>query len=129
MLLDGRRNWWEAPVAYTRAWVDLYSLAAMARADGYAVTPWSIRRCRLMQDLTQRELALSLWALGIELGLPEPGLDACMVSKWERGTRRPSAFYRALLVVWLAGWAPDAAAGGARSEARTVRPWSAEGAS
>src|SRR5882672_6348801 len=53
------------------------------------------QRARL--GLTQQEVAEALAALAWEHDHEQLGVDADMVSKWERGAKRPRRLYRRLL--------------------------------
>jgi transcriptional regulator with XRE-family HTH domain len=58
------------------------------------------RRLRVQRRLrgwSQEDVAAGLHRLAAGLGEPEPGVDATMVSRWERGTRRPRPRYVRLL--------------------------------
>jgi transcriptional regulator with XRE-family HTH domain len=58
------------------------------------------RRLRLQRRLhgwSQEDVAANLHRLAANLGEPEPGVDATMISRWERGTRRPRPRYVRLL--------------------------------
>jgi transcriptional regulator with XRE-family HTH domain len=58
------------------------------------------RRLRLQRRLhgwSQEDVAAGLHRLAASLGEPELGVDATMVSRWERGTRRPRPRYVRLL--------------------------------
>ncbi|HKF76714.1 MAG TPA: helix-turn-helix transcriptional regulator [Candidatus Dormibacteraeota bacterium] len=58
------------------------------------------RRLRLQRRLrgwSQEDVAAGLHRLAAGLGEPEPGVDATMVSRWERGMRRPRPRYVRLL--------------------------------
>ena len=53
-----------------------------------------LRAARLRRGWTEDDVAVALHRLAAELGEPAPGVDANHVSKWERGARTPSRFYR-----------------------------------
>src|SRR5260370_20130916 len=55
------------------------------------------QRARL--GLTQHEVAEALAALAWEHDHEQLGVDAAMVSKWERGEKRPRQIYRRLLCI------------------------------
>ena len=58
------------------------------------------KRLRLQRKLrgwSQEDVAAGLHRLAASLGEPEPGVDATMVSRWERGTRKPRPRYVRLL--------------------------------
>jgi transcriptional regulator with XRE-family HTH domain len=57
----------------------------------------ALRSFREANGLTQQELVDRLTALVNAQGGPLVGLDRQMVSKWERGTKAPSPYYRKLL--------------------------------
>ena len=63
------------------------------------MAPWSehVRRCRLERGLTQEEFARELGRIAWEQQHVQVGVDAAMVSKWERGTKQPSRRYQRLL--------------------------------
>jgi transcriptional regulator with XRE-family HTH domain len=63
------------------------------------MAPWSehVRRFRLERGLTQEELARELGRIAWEQQHVQVGVDAAMVSKWERGTKQPSRRYQRLL--------------------------------
>src|SRR5437763_13087166 len=52
---------------------------------------------RARMGLTQQEVAEALAALAWEHDHEQLGVDADMVSKWERGAKRPRRLYRRLL--------------------------------
>src|SRR5437763_3495221 len=58
------------------------------------------RRLRLQRRLrgwSQEDVAAGLHHLAASLEEPEPGVDATMVSRWERGMRKPRPRYVRLL--------------------------------
>lgn len=69
--------------------------------DGLPV--YSARLCeyRMRLRLTQREVAEELAKLAYQRGGDQArrGINAAMVSRWERGVKRPSPYYQALLCV------------------------------
>jgi transcriptional regulator with XRE-family HTH domain len=62
---------------------------------------WSeqIRRCRDGRGHTQEEFARELARLAWEQQHVQVGVDAAMVSKWERGTKQPSRRYQRLIAL------------------------------
>ncbi|TMK43361.1 MAG: helix-turn-helix transcriptional regulator, partial [Actinobacteria bacterium] len=56
-----------------------------------------LRAQRARLDLTQQEVAEALAALAWEDDHRHLGVDAAMVSKWERGEKLPRPLYRRLL--------------------------------
>ena len=56
-----------------------------------------LRLQRLLRGWSQEDVAAGLHRLAARLGEPELGVDATMVSRWERGTRRPRPRYVRLL--------------------------------
>jgi transcriptional regulator with XRE-family HTH domain len=60
---------------------------------------WSeqIRQCRYGRGLTQEEFARELAHVAWEQQRVQVGVDAAMVSKWERGTKQPSRRYQRLI--------------------------------
>ena len=66
----------------------------MADSSG-DVVPW--RELRQKRGLTQQDVADALGQLAWTHGRRKVGVNADMVSKWERGEKSPSAFYRRLL--------------------------------
>src|SRR3984893_5447239 len=56
-----------------------------------------LRAHRARMGLTQQEVAEALAALAWEHDHEQLGVDADMVSKWERGAKRPRRLYRRLL--------------------------------
>src|SRR5437870_6052396 len=63
------------------------------------MTAWNeqLRQRRLQRGLTQEELAAELARVAWEQNRERIGVDAAMVSKWERGQKQPSSSYRRLL--------------------------------
>jgi transcriptional regulator with XRE-family HTH domain len=57
-----------------------------------------LRLQRRLRGWSQEEVAAGLHSLAASLGQPELGVDATMVGRWERGTRRPRPRYVRLLV-------------------------------
>jgi transcriptional regulator with XRE-family HTH domain len=68
----------------------------MAR-DSDAIPNLKLQDYRRRLDLTQEQVADELRRLAWEHFGVRVGVDAQMVSKWERGEKRPSRFYRQLL--------------------------------
>src|SRR5579872_420619 len=60
-----------------------------------------LRRARMQRGWSGSDLAVNLYNLGIERGVPEHklGVDARTVSGWELGKREPNETYTALLSV------------------------------
>jgi transcriptional regulator with XRE-family HTH domain len=58
-----------------------------------------LRAARLARRWTEEDVAAALIQLSAELREPEPGATANHVSKWERGARTPSPYYRPRLCV------------------------------
>src|SRR5256885_3873768 len=56
-----------------------------------------LRLQRRLRGWSQDDVAAGLHRLAGMLGEPELGVDATMVSRWERGTRRPRPRYIRLL--------------------------------
>jgi transcriptional regulator with XRE-family HTH domain len=56
-----------------------------------------LRLQRRLRGWSQEDVAAGLHRLAAELDGSEPGVDAAMVSRWERGTRRPRPRYVRLL--------------------------------
>jgi len=56
-----------------------------------------LRLQRRLHGWSQEDVAAGLHRLAASLGEPELGVDATMVSRWERGTRRPRPRYVRLL--------------------------------
>ena len=56
-----------------------------------------LRLQRRLRGWSQEDVAAGLHRLAASLGEPEPGVDATMVSRWERGTRKPRPRYVRLL--------------------------------
>lgn len=56
-----------------------------------------LRLQRRLRGWSQEDVAAGLHRLAAGLGEPEPGVDATMVSRWERGTRKPRPRYVRLL--------------------------------
>ncbi len=56
-----------------------------------------LRTERRLRGWSQDDVAAGLHRIAAELGEPEPGVDATMVSRWERGTRTPRPRYVRLL--------------------------------
>jgi transcriptional regulator with XRE-family HTH domain len=56
-----------------------------------------LRLQRLARGWSQDDVAAGLHRLAASIGEPELGVDATMVSRWERGTRRPRPRYVRLL--------------------------------
>jgi transcriptional regulator with XRE-family HTH domain len=56
-----------------------------------------LRLRRRLHGWSQEDVAAGLHRLAASLGEPELGVDATMVSRWERGTRRPRPRYVRLL--------------------------------
>ena len=56
-----------------------------------------LRLQRLRRGWTQEDVAAGLHRVAAGLGEPEPGVDATMISRWERGSRRPRPRYVRLL--------------------------------
>ncbi len=56
-----------------------------------------LRLQRRRRGWSQEEVAAGLHRVAAALGEPEPGVDATMVSRWERGSRRPRPRYVRLL--------------------------------
>ncbi len=75
---------------------------------------WSelIHQCREDRGLTQDEFAQEVARVAWERLHVQVGIDAAMVSKWERGTKQPSKRYQRLLSALLGTNSP-----GARSQA------------
>ena len=65
--------------------------------DGIRKGHVQLREHRERLGLTQVETADALAALAWERDRERVGVDAAMVSKWERGTKRPARLYRKLL--------------------------------
>jgi len=63
------------------------------------MTAWNeqLRQRRFRRGLTQEELATELARVAWEQNRERIGVDAAMVSKWERGKKQPSNTYRRLL--------------------------------
>ncbi len=64
--------------------------------------PWQrqnkrLRLQRRLRGWSQEEVAAGLHRVAASLGEPELGVDATMISRWERGTRRPRPRYVRLL--------------------------------
>src|SRR5262245_55594485 len=74
---------------------------------------WSelIRQCRDQRGLTQEEFAREVARVAWERLHVQVGIDAAMVSKWERGTKAPSRRYQRLLSQLLDAEAPITTAG------------------
>lgn len=70
-------------------------------------TAQRIREHRLERGLTQQELADELTKIAWLNKSKSIGVTANMVSKWERGTKYPSPFYRELLPLVLDVDAPE----------------------
>jgi transcriptional regulator with XRE-family HTH domain len=68
------------------------------------MTAWNeqLRQRRLRRGLTQEELATELARVAWEQNRERIGVDAAMVSKWERGKKQPSNSYRRLLAAVFA---------------------------
>lgn len=68
-------------------------------ADGLPVYSAYLCEYRMRLRLTQREVAEELAKLAYERGGEQArrGINAAMVSRWERGVKRPSPYYQALL--------------------------------
>lgn len=68
-------------------------------ADGTPVYSAQICEHRMRLGLTQREVAEELAKLAYERDGDQArrGINAAMVSRWERGVKRPSPYYQALL--------------------------------
>src|SRR5207249_11916840 len=66
---------------------------------GPDMNPWNeqLRQRRLQRRLTQEEFATELARVAWEQNRERIGVDAAMVSKWERGKKQPSHSYRRLL--------------------------------
>jgi transcriptional regulator with XRE-family HTH domain len=64
---------------------------------------WSeqISQCRRQRGLTQEEFAREVARVAWERLHVQVGIDAAMVSKWERGTKLPSKRYQRLLAVLI----------------------------
>jgi transcriptional regulator with XRE-family HTH domain len=56
-----------------------------------------LRLQRRRRGWSQEEVAAGLHRVAAALGEPEPGVDATMISRWERGTRHPRPRYVRLL--------------------------------
>lgn len=56
-----------------------------------------LRLQRRLRGWSQEDVAAGLHRLAASLGGPELGVDAAMVSRWERGARRPRPLYVRLL--------------------------------
>jgi len=57
----------------------------------------SLRLQRRLRGWSQDDVAAGLHRIAASLGEPELGVDANMVSRWERGTRKPRPRYVRLL--------------------------------
>jgi transcriptional regulator with XRE-family HTH domain len=57
----------------------------------------SLRLQRRLRGWSQDDVAAGLHRISAGLGEPELGVDATMVSRWERGTRKPRPRYVRLL--------------------------------
>lgn len=57
----------------------------------------SLRLQRRLRGWSQDDVAAGLHRIAASLGEPELGVDATMVSRWERGTRKPRPRYVRLL--------------------------------
>src|SRR5437870_3601532 len=53
-----------------------------------------LRAARRARRWTEEDVAAGLTQLSADLDEAEPGITANHVSKWERGTRSPSSYYR-----------------------------------
>ncbi len=75
----------------------------MEARPGIAETAWepaprpNLKRYRGLLGLTQEQLAEHLAILAWERNGERVGVDRAMISKWERGVRRPRRYYRDLL--------------------------------
>jgi transcriptional regulator with XRE-family HTH domain len=76
-----------------------------------------IRQCRQGRGLTQEEFARELARVAWEQQHVQVGVDAAMVSKWERGTKQPSRQYQRLLGL-LIGGDPTGAVGSSGYDSR-----------
>lgn len=56
-----------------------------------------LRLQRRLRGWSQDDVAAGLHQIAAGLGEPEPGVDATMISRWERGTRKPRPRYVRLL--------------------------------
>src|SRR5262252_6718269 len=56
-----------------------------------------LRLQRRLHGWSQEDVAAGLHRLAASMGEPELGVDATMVSRWERGTRKPRPRYVRLL--------------------------------
>src|SRR5215470_10849955 len=56
-----------------------------------------LRLQRRLRGWSQDDVAAGLHRIAATLGEPELGVDATMISRWERGTRRPRPRYVRLL--------------------------------
>lgn len=65
---------------------------ARGRIAGTIENP-KLREARLRRGWHQEDVAVGLHHLSSELGDPTPGVDANLVSKWERRSRRPDNHY------------------------------------
>ena len=65
--------------------------------DNEASRPTRLREHRLRMALTQHDVAMRLEQLAWAHEQRRVGVNADMVSKWERGLKHPSAFYERLL--------------------------------
>lgn len=65
--------------------------------DDEASRPTRLREHRLRMALTQQDVAMRLEQLAWAQEQRRVGVNADMVSKWERGLKHPSAFYERLL--------------------------------
>jgi transcriptional regulator with XRE-family HTH domain len=79
---------------------------------------WSeqIHQCRRERGLTQEEFAREVARVAWERLHVQVGIDAAMVSKWERGTKLPSRRYQRLLTALFEADAPTTAAPHPRSD-------------
>lgn len=85
------------------------------------MTGEQLRQRRLRQGITQQEVVSRLQQLAWARERQRVGVNADMLSKWERGEKRPSALYRRLLCALYSaapaelGFAPDSGAGVGRA--------------
>jgi transcriptional regulator with XRE-family HTH domain len=69
------------------------SMGGRGRVPRQVANP-GLRAARLRRHWTEDDVAVALHRLAAELREPVPGVDANHVSKWERGDRTPSRYYR-----------------------------------
>ncbi len=81
-----------------------------------------LRQCRELRGWTQQELADALARTAWDLYQQRVGINADMVSKWERGIKVPSALYRRVLHRTLPGVSPSSIGGVAQSYGRPDVP-------